>query len=300
MGNYVGYFYPVELSSGTNSASSLNIEDSSFHQYEPITNAIKVSNKYFNFYQNRKNAVSRISTTTDDSLSRSDDVDTDKSIISQSVYFEDNVNESLFPQNIFYYDWDDTLFFTTALKSRFFEYCGNFYSEENKANNLLLTHFKKEITNLDLLSSTILSKSVSLGSVYIVTNSSLNWVYSMAKEYYPRTYNYIISNKIQVISARDNYSSQFPNEKYLWKTNSFMNIANNFNYDKTTNIISLGDNQLDIDAAEAASIYFNKSYVKTVKLRERPSFEELTFQLEEYLFRFDEIVECSKNYNYIL
>jgi hypothetical protein len=79
-----------------------------------------------------------------------------------------------------------------------------------------------------------------------------------------------------------------------------MNIANNFNCDKTTNIISLGDNQLDIDAAKTASTYFNTSYVKTVKLRERPSFEELIFQLDEYLFRFDEIVECSNNYDYIL
>ena len=295
MGNYVGYYYPVDLSLHTKSASSLNVDESSLHQYESLTNTEKVSNKYYNFYQNKKNAVSCISTTTDDSLSRSDE-----SIVSQSVYCEDNVNESLFPQNIFYYDWDDTLFFTSALKCRFFEYCGTFSSDENKANNLLLTHFNKEITNLDLLSSTILSKSVSLGSVFIVTNSSLNWVYSMAKEYYPRTYNYIISNKVNVISARDNYSCQFPNEKYLWKTNSFMNAANNFNCDKTTNIISLGDNQLDLDAAKTASTYFNTSHVKTVKLRERPSFEELIFQLDEYLFRFDEIVECSNNYDYIL
>ena len=299
MGNYVGYFYPIDNSLNTNSASSLNIKEASFHQLESLTNTKTVLNKNSNFHLDRKLAVSCISTT-DDSLSRSDDIDTDKSVVSQSIYFEDNLNdESLFPQNIFYYDWDDTLFFTTALKCRFFEYCGNFYTKENK-NNLLLTHFKKEITDLDLLSFTILSKSLSLGSVYIVTNSTLNWVYSMAKEYYPRTYNYVISNKINVISARDNHSCQFPNEKYLWKANSFMDIASNFNPDKLANIISLGDNQVDIDAALATSIYFNKSYVKTVKLRERPSFEELTFQLEEYLFRFDEIVECSSNYNYIL
>lgn len=301
MGNYVGYFYPITPSVNTSSSQEKEL---SLQHHKLLTKINFSSNKHSFPCNIKKHSVSCISSSTEDSLSRSEEYDNDKNTINKSLYFDENINANQkinsFPQNIFYYDWDDTLFFTTAMKFRFFEYCGNLYTEKNEDNNLLLLHFKSEISNLDKLTSSILSKSFLLGNVYIVTNSSINWVFDNAKKYYPYSMNVISSGKVKVISARDKYGKSIPYDKLKWKKKSFLDIAGNYNNEKETNIVSLGDGKWDIDAVIEASKYFNKCVVKTVKFRERPSFEELIFQLDEYLLRFDEIFEYRGNNNYIL
>ena len=292
MGNYVGYFYPINLSLNTTSSK----QSFQHNYYKTLIRSNINSNKNPYLYKKNNETISFISTSTEDSLlSKSDDLDIN--IMNKPLYLDNN---NSFSQNIFYYDWDDTLFFTTALKFRFFEYCGHIFAEENEDNNLLLMHFQNEISHLDYLTHSILSKSLSLGNVYIVTNSTANWVFNMASEYYPQTNAYISSGKVNVVSARDKYSKQLHYDKYMWKKKAFLEIANSYNTDKDTNIIVLGDNQLDIDAGVVVSNYFKNCCVKTVKFRERPSFDELLFQLKEYLIRFNEICECKHNENYFL
>ena len=298
MGNYVGYFYPVNLSLNP-TLSNKQKQSFADHYYKTFTQSIVRSNH--NPYVNKKNneTISFISTSTEDSLlSKPDDIDIN--LITKPLYCNDDVIVNSFPQNIFYYDWDDTLFFTTALKFRFFEYCGHIFTEETEDRNLLLMHFKTEISHLDHLAHSIISKSLLVGNVYIVTNSAVNWVLDMAREYYPQTNTYISSGKVKVVSARDKYSKLAPHDKCMWKKKAFLEIANLYNNRKETNIIVLGDNQLDIDAGAVVSTYFTNCFVKTVKFRERPSFDDLLFQLKECLLRFNEICKCKHNENYFL
>lgn len=292
MGNYVGYFYPVNLP--LNATSSKQSFRRNFYKSLKQSNFHSKKNSCLNKKNNE--TISLISTSTEDSLlSKSDDLDIH--VINKHLCFDNN---NPFPQNIFLYDWDDTLFFTTALKFRFFEYCGHIFTEENDDNNLLLMHFKSEISHLDYLAHSILSKSLLLGNVYIVTNSTANWVFDMASEYYSQTNAYISSGKVKVFSARDKYSKIFPYDRYMWKKKAFLDIAKNYINDKETNVIVLGDTQMDINAGSIVSSYFKNCFVKTVKFRERPSFDELLLQLKEYLIRFNEIWECKNNENYFL
>lgn len=47
-----------------------------------------------------------------------------------------------------------------------------------------------------------------------------------------------------------------------------------------TNIIAVGDSQIEIDAATSLQMLFKEAYVKTVKLKEQPNLVELTKQVE--------------------
>lgn len=303
MGNYIGYFYPLNFSLNKDPHDKLRNIDLSSSDYDSFTNIYTLSPISKNSNKIRTNATSFLSSSTDDSFSFLDDNDTDKTKLNTSLYIEFPVqNLNKFPQNIFYYDWDDTLFFTSTFKQLFYEYCGNYYTEKYKTTNenLLLICFQKEIVNLDMLVSQILSQSLAIGNVYIVTNSTVNWVYEIAKEYYVRTNIFINSGKVKVISARDKYGKYYPRNRFLWKKKTFIDIVNEFDINKETNIISLGDGQCDIDATLAASKKFKQCLIKIVKFRERPTFDELKFQLEEYLFMFNDIIEKNQNYKCIL
>lgn len=62
-----------------------------------------------------------------------------------------------------------------------------------------------------------------------------------------------------------------------------------------TNIVAVGDSQIEIDAASSLQLLFKEAYVKTVKLKEQPNLVELTKQVELILSQFEEICSCAKN-----
>ena len=92
----------------------------------------------------------------------------------------------------------------------------------------------------------------------------------------------VISNSIKLIRIIDGFKE--------WKFRTFHALAEKMDKDIITNIIAVGDSQIEIDAATSLQLYkfqylifyrlFRESYVKTVKLKEQPNLVELTKQVE--------------------
>ena len=80
-----------------------------------------------------------------------------------------------------------------------------------------------------------------------------------------------------------------------WKHRTFLTLAETMNKDLITNIVAVGDSQIEIDAAQILSEQFKVACLKTVKLKEQPSVVELLRQVELIHNQFEEIVNCAKH-----
>ena len=169
---------------------------------------------------------------------------------------------------IFIFDWDDTLFFTTHINPS--ENNTFFYESQTE---------KKFMSRIEFYVSEILNKALSKGEVFIITNSGDGWVHACAKFYYPNLIPLL--KKINIISARDLYQYQYPNDPTTWKIKAFNDLKKRFNFEKciVSNIICIGDNNCEIIAAQKLGEEFDNCLVKTIKFREKPNLKELIKQI---------------------
>jgi len=122
------------------------------------------------------------------------------------------------------------------------------------------------------------------GKTYIITNAGHGWVELSSARFLPGLYKELLINSkkhgISVISARAMYEKQMPNAFKEWKQRTFQAISEQMDKLAITNIVAVGDSQIEIDAAANMASNFNEAYVKTVKLKEQPNLVELTKQIE--------------------
>lgn len=185
-------------------------------------------------------------------------------------------------QNIFVFDWDDTL------------YCTSYFG--NRPLTTLPAQCRAAVLALDAVVSHLLLKAVWYGDVFIITNSERGWVEASAREALPKTYQVILQKNIQVISARNEYENMFPYDMYRWKLEAFLSLQRKFDKDVMTNLVALGDSELEIRAANVLSQKFNESIIKTVKLKEHPRIDELIRQQKAILDLFDKIFLSWKSF----
>ena len=62
-----------------------------------------------------------------------------------------------------------------------------------------------------------------------------------------------------------------------------------------TNLIAIGDNDFEIQAAHILGKQFQTAFIKTIKFRHAPNFTELTKQLKLVDNKFEQIVNSVKN-----
>ena len=186
--------------------------------------------------------------------------------------------------NIFIFDWDDTLFCTTFLYP-----CG--YLDNNIL--ALLTN-KEKIQNLETLVKKLLTLAIEKSDTYIITNSEPGWVEHCCKNFFPNVFSLL--NKIKIISARGLYENKYPNNFYIWKNKAYNDIIQNYEKNLPTNIICLGDSDYEIKAANDISTKFPNSYLKTIKFREKHKINQLINQLNLVLNKFDYIYSACKNW----
>ena len=184
-------------------------------------------------------------------------------------------------QNIFVFDWDDTLFCTSFL------------------GNLPLTkipaHLAPYIDALDTTASKILLQAAKENKVFIVTNSDGGWVEKSAALVLPKTYKVMTRKDVKIISARNKFHSAYPNDMYRWKLEAFLELQNEFERDLLTNIVVLGDSDMEIQAGKILSKQYKNVIVKTVKFKEAPKLEDLIKEHKIVLNLFDDIFTGSKN-----
>lgn len=119
----------------------------------------------------------------------------------------------------------------------------------------------------------MLRKSKKFGKTYIVTNAAQGWVELSAERFLPKTFAELPN--IVVISARTKYETLYPREYQKWKVEAFLETRENMDADAITNVIALGDNMFEIEAAHILGSKFKSSFIKTVKFRTSPSPNEL-------------------------
>ncbi len=180
---------------------------------------------------------------------------------------------------IFIFDWDDTLFPSSALEGILGKGYGgkswNFGDELHKA----LTEHSTIITH-------VLIEAMSLGQVYIVTNATAEWVHLTASKFLPNLP--VIPEGVQILSARTTFEMAYPDNPRQWKIRAFQRITRAAE-SRPLNIISMGDSLHEREAA-----WFNRSsevYSKNIKFIEQPTLEHLKRQWELWISVFSDITD---------
>ena len=186
--------------------------------------------------------------------------------------------------NLFFFDWDDTLLCTSYLQPT-----GALIDMEiNKRD-------KDIISDLDSLVSKLLLKAMNIGIVFIVTNGAPGWVELSSTKFYPKTAK--ILQKIKLVSARGLCERKYPGDMRQWKRVAFkfaLDTLHDINKNIVTNIICLGDSNIEMEASYYLKECFPNAYLKTIKFKESPTHIELQKELKIINIQVDSIIN---NYN---
>ena len=101
--------------------------------------------------------------------------------------------------------------------------------------------------DIDILAARLLEVSKTCGQVLIITNAAECWVELSAQRFMPITAK-VIKN-IEIISARTKFENELPRQYQEWKNRAFLETKDKLEMNAITNIIALGDNIFEIEAA---------------------------------------------------
>ncbi|EGR26863.1 protein kinase, putative [Ichthyophthirius multifiliis] len=190
-------------------------------------------------------------------------------------------NQTQKHQSLIIFDWDDTILCTKYLQ---------YYDFVDIPIEIL-----RQLSFLDNSASKLLKKATTYGNTYIITNAIKGWVQYSSQLFLPKVFNVINENQITVISARTEFEDVFPGDCLKWKVETFKNLKKFYDEDLITNLICLGDSNIEIDALHILAKGFNQSLIKTIKFKENPNPEELARQQELVNDKFDQIYLTIKN-----
>ena len=195
--------------------------------------------------------------------------------------------------NIILMDWDDTIFPTT-------------WVNENKINLTdinSLNKYKLFFIELDNNIYELLKNLDKNSDVYIVSNANINWIKS-GLSVLNRTSDYIISNNIRIISARDIYMNKLK-DAIDWKITTFQDIMGDILYKVGTkidttktylNILSVGDAFFEYQALISLDTFFRdnniniKYLLKNIRFIEKPDFDSLIDEVQSTIKNIEPIL----------
>ena len=137
-------------------------------------------------------------------------------------------------QSIIIFDWDDTLLCTSYLNSR------------QDAMNIASSIVREQLKALEQAVVRLLTKALTLGNTFIITNTMKGWVEYSSNIWIPGVAD--ILQQISTVSARTKYESKFPNNSHQWKVEAFLEMTKTFDTGTITNLICMGDSMIEIDA----------------------------------------------------
>lgn len=181
------------------------------------------------------------------------------------------------------FDWDDTLLCTTHLEMVQRQY------------GAIPVHVRDQLAQLEKVVHQILLQAMAAGKVFIITNASEGWVQHSAGMCMPGLSEPL--KQMEVISARAGFENAFPGDSHAWKMHSFLQVQNKLQMEAVTNLISVGDSHIEMDAVHLLGRSFAHALVKTVKLWERPTPYELIKQLEVVKEKLPEIYDSGTTLN---
>ena len=152
---------------------------------------------------------------------------------------------------------------------------------------------KQKLDELDLAAESLIKKSKRFGKTIIVTNAAEGWVELSGKRFLPRVYEHLAD--IEIISSRTKYEKLYPRNYQKWKVEAFLETRRGMDEQAMTNLIALGDNVFEIEAAYILGSQFKNAFIKTVKFRQSPSTNELIKQIKLVDSQFELICSSAKN-----
>ncbi len=197
--------------------------------------------------------------------------------------FPTKKNESLEKNTFFIFDWDDTLICTSYITSHGIL----------KENRKMSEKEKQIFTDLEAIACDVINYAIKRGHTYIITNAVKGWVEFSAQKFYPKLVKLL--DQVIIISARGEYENMFPTDNKIWKTHTFLNIANEFNIKSITNIICIGDSTKELEASHVFNSKFENSFLKSIKFRENPRPEELLKELKLVKAQYETIYSSVKS-----
>lgn len=145
-------------------------------------------------------------------------------------------------QSIIIFDWDDTLLCTSYLNSR------------EDAMNITSPIVRGQLKSLEESVIKLLTKALTLGNTFIITNAMKGWVEYSSNMWIPAVAS--ILQRMSIVSARAEYEAKHPDNYHQWKVEAFLEMTKTFNTGTITNLICLGDSMIEIDAAHTLAKYF--------------------------------------------
>jgi len=183
---------------------------------------------------------------------------------------------------LIFFDWDDTLFPTTALGA-----VGLLDSLVDPSEDM-----SEQLQRLDTAVSATLSRAKARGRVIVVTNASHGWVEMSSRKYMPATEAAL--QVIEIVSARTAYEQHGLFQPTLWKCRAF---ADRIAPDaalldlQRRSIISIGDSLHEREALLWATQDMQDCWGKALKFVDRPSLESLLEQHELIVGCIDDVVD---------
>jgi len=167
-------------------------------------------------------------------------------------------------QTLIIFDWDDTLL------------CSSFLSSLDGA--VISPAAQQQLDDCAAASFKLLELAMSLAHTIIVTNGVTGWVESSAAHWAPSLLPLL--RKVHIISARSRYEAIYPQNPMKWKAELFLDVRQQFNSQVITNLISIGDSDYEMEAAQTMAKEFEHAVIKLIKFAPKPSPEELSKQTE--------------------
>ena len=87
----------------------------------------------------------------------------------------------------------------------------------------------------------------------------------------------------------------YPKNYQKWKVEAFLDTRRDMDEEAITNLVALGDNIFEIEAAYILGSKFKTAFIKTVKFRQSPSTGELINQIKLVMSQFDLICNSPKS-----
>ena len=179
-------------------------------------------------------------------------------------------------QSCIIFDWDDTLI------------CTSFLNPNGVANDDPVPESYQEfLSKLEEVVIDILTVSLKHSRVYIITNAAQGWVEFSSRKYMPKVHKML--DKLTVVSARSQYEIMYPRKSKQWKMHAFLDTMRVMERGAVTNLVAIGDSNIEMEASKHLAKKFPRALLKTVKFRESPSPDELIKQLMLVNQRMDNI-----------
>jgi hypothetical protein len=190
------------------------------------------------------------------------------------------------------FDWDDTLFANFELE-QYVKKINN-SSQTNEFEELLDQEKKRQLYLLKPMVYTVLKKALQYGHVVILTNASKKWVNITCELLYPDCLDFL--NQIEIISAFENHSKEYPQALFMWKLNSFYECINKYKLlGSVKYIISVGDSPLEMESTICSPQKIKAK--KIIKFVERPTIKHLYEQLKMFCNMIEFIISSESSMN---